>query len=45
MARALTGVMFLALVFTCFGCGSSSPMRFQFFMPGGQPGTVRVSNV
>ena len=42
MARALTGVLFLALVFTCFGCGSSSPMRFQFFMPGGQPGTVRV---
>jgi hypothetical protein len=42
MARALTGVLFLALVFTCFGCGSSSPMRFQFFMPGGQPGTIRI---
>ena len=42
MARALTGVLFLALVFTCFGCGSSSPMRFQFFMPGGQPGTIKI---
>ncbi len=42
MSRMLTGMLLVALAFGLFGCGSSSPMRFQFFMPGGQPGTLRI---
>lgn len=41
MARTLTGLLFLTLALALFGCGSSSPMRFQF-NPQGQPLTVKV---
>lgn len=41
MARMLTGMLFVALAFGLCGCGSSSPMRFQF-NPQGQPLTVKV---
>jgi hypothetical protein len=35
MARILTGVLLFALTLVVVGCGSSSPMRFEFKVPSG----------
>lgn len=45
MPRIFAGVVLLALTLGLAGCGSTSstPMRFQFFLPGNANGTVTVN--